>query len=251
MPTSRRRRPLPRGPAVSRKTDADSRVRSTSPRRGHVRASARSCRSTSIAGNDAGIPRRPAPGNKGVRYPTDPPKVEEIIAVMRTAGDGAHGRRLRGLIVIMWRAGLRIQEALALTEGDLDQRSGLDLVPGADFRGAGSRYRSEAQAERRTVSCRAALRRGHSAPEARESGSGARPSSQHFEGRPNGLAGQAGQPWCRGGNRGRLPAPPLHPATPRRTFPDVDRVPHAPLVLAPERVGGRRLGQSAPPASEQ
>ena len=59
-----------------------------------------------------------APGNKGLRYPADPPKVEEIIAVMRTAGDGAHGRRLRGLIVILWRAGLRIQEALALTEAD-------------------------------------------------------------------------------------------------------------------------------------
>jgi hypothetical protein len=61
-----------------------------------------------------------APGNKGLRYPADPPKVEEIIAVMRSAGDGTHGRRLRGLIVIMWRAGLRIQEALTLAEGDLD-----------------------------------------------------------------------------------------------------------------------------------
>jgi hypothetical protein len=50
-----------------------------------------------------------APGNKGLRYPADPPKVEEIIAVMRVAGDEAHGRRLRGLIVIMWRAGLRIR----------------------------------------------------------------------------------------------------------------------------------------------
>ena len=62
-----------------------------------------------------------APGNTGLRYPADPPMVEEIIAVMRSAGDGAHGQRLRALIVIMWRAGLRIQEALALTEGDLDQ----------------------------------------------------------------------------------------------------------------------------------
>jgi hypothetical protein len=26
-----------------------------------------------------------APGNKGLRYPADPPKVEEIIAVMRAA----------------------------------------------------------------------------------------------------------------------------------------------------------------------
>jgi site-specific recombinase XerD len=69
-----------------------------------------------------------APGNKGLRYPADPPKVEEIIAVRRTAGEGPHGRRLRALIVIMWRAGLRIQEALALTESDLDQRRGSLLV---------------------------------------------------------------------------------------------------------------------------
>jgi hypothetical protein len=47
------------------------------------------------------------PRNKGLRYPADPPKVEEIVAVMRTAGDRAHGRRLRSLIVILWRAGLR------------------------------------------------------------------------------------------------------------------------------------------------
>jgi hypothetical protein len=48
-----------------------------------------------------------APCNKGLRYPADPPKVEEIIAVMRAAGDGTHGRRLRGPIVLMWRAGHR------------------------------------------------------------------------------------------------------------------------------------------------
>jgi hypothetical protein len=46
------------------------------------------------------------PGNKGLRYPADPPRVEEIIAV----------------------AGLRIQEAVAPTEGDLDQRRGSILV---------------------------------------------------------------------------------------------------------------------------
>jgi hypothetical protein len=40
-----------------------------------------------------------------LRYPADPPKVEEIIAVMRAAGDRTHGRRLRGLMVILWRAG--------------------------------------------------------------------------------------------------------------------------------------------------
>jgi integrase len=77
------------------------------------------------------------PHNKGLRYPADPPKVEEIIAVMRASGDDAHGRRLRGLTVILWRAGLRIQEALALAESDLDQRRGALLVR----RGKGGRRR--------------------------------------------------------------------------------------------------------------
>jgi integrase/recombinase XerD len=77
------------------------------------------------------------PGNKGLRYPADPPKVEEIIAVMRAAGDTANGRRLRGLIVILWRAGLRVQEARTLAEADLDQRRGALLVR----RGKGGRRR--------------------------------------------------------------------------------------------------------------
>ena len=54
------------------------------------------------------------PRNKGMRYPADPPPIEEIVTVMRHAGDGIYGRRLRGLIVVLWRAGLRICEALAL-----------------------------------------------------------------------------------------------------------------------------------------
>ena len=36
------------------------------------------------------------PRNKGLRYPRDPPTVEEIIAVMRTAGDDLDGARPRG-----------------------------------------------------------------------------------------------------------------------------------------------------------
>jgi hypothetical protein len=40
--------------------------------------------------------------------------VDVIIAVMRAAGDRADGRRPRGLIVVLWRAGLRIQQTLAL-----------------------------------------------------------------------------------------------------------------------------------------
>jgi site-specific recombinase XerD len=63
-----------------------------------------------------------------MRYPADPPTVEEIVLVMRHGGDRAHGLRLRGLIVVMWRAGLRISETLALTESDLDADRGAILV---------------------------------------------------------------------------------------------------------------------------
>ncbi len=54
-----------------------------------------------VPGYHAGRP----PRNKGLRYPADPPRVEEIIAVMRQAGEGVHGDRVRGLIVALWRAG--------------------------------------------------------------------------------------------------------------------------------------------------
>jgi len=46
-----------------------------------------------LPGFHAGRP----PRNKRRRYPADPPTVGEIVAVMRTAGDRRHGRRLRGL----------------------------------------------------------------------------------------------------------------------------------------------------------
>jgi len=69
-----------------------------------------------------------APRNKGRRYPPDPPTVEEIVAVMRAAGYSHDGVRLRGVIVILWRAGLRISEALSLAETDLDPDRGAVLV---------------------------------------------------------------------------------------------------------------------------
>src|SRR3954471_23931852 len=56
---------------------------------------------------------------------------------MRQAGETAHGLRMRGLIVVLWRAGLRIHEALALSEADLDSRRGAVLVR----RGKGGRRR--------------------------------------------------------------------------------------------------------------
>src|SRR3954468_18847811 len=95
----------------------------------------------------AGRPRSPAtmpgfragrpPRNKGGIYPADPPTVTEIVSVMRQAGGGAHGLRLRGLIIVLWRAGLRIHEALALSEPDLDPRRGAVVVR----RGNGGRRR--------------------------------------------------------------------------------------------------------------
>src|SRR5665811_1563995 len=56
-----------------------------------------------------------SPRNKGMRYPADPPTVEEIVAVMRQVGGDRHGARLRAVIAVLWRGGLRIQEALALS----------------------------------------------------------------------------------------------------------------------------------------
>ena len=77
-----------------------------------------------MPGYHAGRP----PGNKGMRYPADPPTVDEIVAVLRHTADDGHGWRMRAMIVVLWRAGLRVQEALALAEHDLDQRRGSLLV---------------------------------------------------------------------------------------------------------------------------
>jgi integrase len=94
--------------------------------------------STSVLFDVAGRRRSPAtmsghhcgrpPRNKGRQYPADPPTVEETVAVMRCAGQTTHGLRVRALIVVLWRAGLRISEALALTESDLDRATGAILV---------------------------------------------------------------------------------------------------------------------------
>jgi site-specific recombinase XerD len=69
-----------------------------------------------------------APGNKGQRCAADPPAVAQIIAVMRHAAHARYGNRLNGLIVVLWRAGLRINEALSLTEPDLEEQRGSVLV---------------------------------------------------------------------------------------------------------------------------
>src|SRR4051812_14561029 len=77
-----------------------------------------------MPGYHAGRP----PRNKRRLYPADPPTVEEIVAVMREASDDPHGYRLRALVVVLWRGGLRAAEALALGERDLDPRRGSLVV---------------------------------------------------------------------------------------------------------------------------
>ena len=57
---------------------------------------------------------------------------------MRVAGDAIHGLRTRALIVVLWRAGLRIIEALALAESGLDRSRGSVLVR----RGKGGKRRA-------------------------------------------------------------------------------------------------------------
>ena len=48
--------------------------------------------------------------------------------MMRAGGSGASGDRMRALVGVLWRAGLRIGEALALVESDLDPTRGSILV---------------------------------------------------------------------------------------------------------------------------
>ena len=50
-----------------------------------------------LPGYHAGRP----PRNKGMRYPADPPTVEEIVAVMRHTTDDRHGWRVRAMIVVL------------------------------------------------------------------------------------------------------------------------------------------------------
>src|SRR5215213_10286258 len=54
-----------------------------------------------------------SPRNKGMRYPADPPTVDEIVGVMRHTPDDRHGWRVRAMIVVLWRAGCASRSARA------------------------------------------------------------------------------------------------------------------------------------------
>ena len=67
------------------------------------------------------------PGNAGKTYPATPPSPDEVKAILAELWRpglnrklDALGRRNRALVVLLWRSGLRIHEALLLVPADLD-----------------------------------------------------------------------------------------------------------------------------------
>jgi site-specific recombinase XerD len=70
-----------------------------------------------------------APANKGKRYPAEILNPGEVYALMAACSrTGSAGVRDRALIAVLWRAGLRIAEALALFPKDLEQQLGAIVV---------------------------------------------------------------------------------------------------------------------------
>lgn len=86
-----------------------------------------------LPGNNAGM----HPPNYGKTYPAEPLSRDEIHRLLRACGRGNAGARNRAAIVVMWRAGLRIAEALALHPKDLDLELGTVTV----LHGKGDRRR--------------------------------------------------------------------------------------------------------------
>jgi hypothetical protein len=160
---------------------------------------------------------------------------------MRHAGDGVHERRLRGLIVVLWRAGLRICEALALTEADLDPRRGSLLVR----RGKGGRRREVGMETGRGSSSSHGSRRGSSCRSDRCASSSARRADGR--GRPapparNCVASPA-RPGCVGALRRTSSGTPMPSRCPRRRAADRHPTPtraHQPRHHLDQSAGHRR-----------
>jgi len=142
-----------------------------------------------------GYHRGRPPRNKGEQYAADPPTVEEIVAVMRTIGDRAEGHRLRALIVLLWRAGLRISEALALQESDLDRAITRDAEC------AGSATQRYALTGLQAAEPRRARNPRIPRPSAPKAGMPVRKRKQGWE--ESSAAGAAGSPVLRGVRRRR------------------------------------------------
>lgn len=64
------------------------------------------------------------PANKGRKFPAEVLTADEVYALMDACGRGPAGTRNRALIVVLWRSGLRVGEALALERKDVDLKTG-------------------------------------------------------------------------------------------------------------------------------
>lgn len=77
-------------------------------------------------------------GNKGQSFPAEVLTPAEVRALMDACRQGALGDRNRALIAVLYRAGLRVSEALALRPQDVDASAGTIRV----LRGKGGKART-------------------------------------------------------------------------------------------------------------
>lgn len=80
------------------------------------------------------------PANYGRTFPPEPLTRGEIERLLRQLGRGPCGHRNRALVVLLWRSGLRISEALVLYPKDVDRDAGTVTI----LRGKGARRRQVA-----------------------------------------------------------------------------------------------------------
>ncbi len=76
--------------------------------------------------------------NRGIKLPGEILNRQEMRSLLAACNRGPSGARNRALLVVLWRAGLRTAEALALRPNDLDPAAGLIRIQ----RGKGGKPRS-------------------------------------------------------------------------------------------------------------
>jgi site-specific recombinase XerD len=97
-------------------------------------------RTQALRVTEKGYRRGCKPGNAGRSWPADPPTPEEVLAILNAERHHVPAVRLRNraLIVILWRAGLRIHEALLLRPEHVD----LERLTVTILRGKGGKRRT-------------------------------------------------------------------------------------------------------------